>query len=232
MSAEVAPQGIAQDYVTLLIAVPLLLVAYDRAGPGKLSSRLLLAGTLAYFLVTYVFYLMMATYNELFLLYVVLAGCSFFAFAIVYKGIGTEQAVAGFATVPARRLRAAGWFLIVNAALIALLWLSIVVPPLLSGEIIPRQVEHYTTLVVQGFDLSILLPLSFVAGWLVLRGKPEGNVLTPIYLVFLSLLMIALVAKLIGMGLLGYAIVPAIFIIPVLASASIYLAARILAAVS
>jgi hypothetical protein len=80
MSAEVAPQGIAQDYVTLFIAIPLLLISLWLAHKGSGRGRYLLAGTLGYFLVTYLFYTMMGMYNRLFLAYVVLMGASFYAF--------------------------------------------------------------------------------------------------------------------------------------------------------
>ncbi|MDD5482009.1 MAG: hypothetical protein PHR64_03680, partial [Candidatus Shapirobacteria bacterium] len=82
MSAEVGPQGIAQDYVTFLIAVPLLIIALFWANKNSLTGRFVLAGTLAYFLVTYLFYLMMAMYNALFLLYIFLLSASFFAFSL------------------------------------------------------------------------------------------------------------------------------------------------------
>ncbi|MBN1446411.1 MAG: hypothetical protein JXA28_00670, partial [Bacteroidetes bacterium] len=63
MSADVAPQGRAQDVVTLIIAVPLLLTAFVFARRGSVRARLLLTGVLMYFLVTYLFYLAMGTYN-------------------------------------------------------------------------------------------------------------------------------------------------------------------------
>lgn len=55
MSIDVAPQGIAQDYVTLFIGIPFLLLSLYLARTGSLKGRLLLAGVLGYFLVTYLF---------------------------------------------------------------------------------------------------------------------------------------------------------------------------------
>ena len=102
--------------------------------------------------------------------------------------------------------------------------------PLLNGAVIPAQVEHYTTLVVQGLDLALLLPLGFVAGVLLLRGRPLGYRIGPVYAVFLGLLMTALTAKVVAMGRLGYPIVPAVFIIPPFNAIAIVLAARVVAA--
>lgn len=222
MSAEVAPQGIAQDVVTLLVAVPLLLIASGMAQRGSFRARFVLAGTLAYFVVTYLFYLMMAMYNPLFLAYVVVLSVSVFALALVLAQFEVATLPHRFAvTAP---IRGVGVFLIVNALLIGMLWLSIVLPPLFSGAVVPREVEHYTTLVVQGLDLALLLPLSVLAGWLFLKRRPFGYLLAPIYIVFLSLLMVALAAKIVAMGILGYSVVPAVVIIPGLMILGIVLA--------
>ncbi len=221
MSAEVAPQGIAQDYVTLILAVPALLFSFFWSRSGSAKGRLLLAGTLGYFLVTYLFYLTMAMYNALFLLYCLLLGCSFFALAITLLSFDTkslaDQFTEGLST------KWAGGFLIFNSVMIALLWLSMVVPPLLDGTMIPPETEHYTTLIVQGLDLGLLLPLGFVSGLLFVKKRAMGYLMAPVYLVFLCLLMTALSAKIIAMGRAGYEIIPAVFIIPAFLLASIVL---------
>lgn len=212
MSAEVAIQGIAQDYVTLFIAIPLLLLAFNLTRKGSIKGRLLLAGTLGYFLVTYMFYLVMAMYNMLFLVYSFLFGASFFAFTLTMLSFDVEKLPLSFKRN--RPLRLTGAFLIFNAFAIAFLWLSIVVPPLIAGDIYPEALEHYTTLIVQGLDLGLLLPLSVITGILLVNKKPFGYLLGPVYFVFLSLLMTALTAKIIAMGMMGYNIIPVIFIIP------------------
>jgi hypothetical protein len=212
MSAEVAPQGIAQDYITLFAAIPLLLISLHFARKGSLKGRFLLAGTLGYFLVTYLFYLVMGMYNYMFLAYVALLGSSFFAFVITMSSLKEENLQAAFE--PSTPVKAIGGFLIFNAVCIALLWLSIVVPPLLDGTIIPREVEHYTTLIVQGLDLGLLLPAAFISGWLLMRKSSSGYLYAPVYFGFLSLLMAALMAKIAAMAMLGFNIIPAVFIIP------------------
>ena len=228
MSAEVAPQGIAQDYVTAFVAVPLLLISLSMARKGSLRGRLSLAGTLGYFLVTYLFYLMMGMYNVLFIVYVLLLSMSFYATALVLTSFDVSQLPGAFAeTAP---FRFAGRFLIFNAAAIASLWLSIVIPPLFDGTVIPAAVEHYTTLVVQGLDLALLLPGAFIAGVLVLKRRPVGVLSATVYLVFLSILMTALTAKVIAMGFLGYDILPAAVIIPGFAIVSFLTVGRILRA--
>ena len=215
MSADVAIQGIAQDYVTLFIALPFLLFALYRFRIQSLKGKYLLAGVLCYLFLTYLFYMNMAMYNSMFLVYVALTGLSFFALVLTLLTFETEQLPKIFkAKTPVNFI---GGFLIFNAVIIALLWLGVIIPPLLDKTIVPIAVEHYTTLNVQAFDLSLFLPISFVAGLLLIRKSKFGYLIAPVYLVFLSLLMIALIAKLIAMGMQGVNIIPAIFFIPSIA---------------
>ncbi len=212
MSADVAVQGIGQDYVTLFLGIPLLTAALIAARRGSLRGRFFLAGVLGYFLVTYLFYLVMGMYNPLYLVYVFLLGTSFFAFSLTMLEVYIENLPARFS--PKTPVKLCGGFLIFNTIAIALLWLSIILPPLLGGSIYPLEVQHYTTLIVQGLDLGLLLPLCFVSAILLIKKRPMGYLLAPVYLVFLSILMTALVAKIIAMGLVGATIIPAVFIIP------------------
>lgn len=212
MSSDVAIQGIAQDFVTLFIAVPLLVFSFFRTMKGSLHSLLLLAGTVTYILVTYLFYLTMAMYNPLFLVYIILVSASFFTLFLILSSINVE--VLSQAYSPKLKNRLIGGFLIFISFSIAILWLSMVIPPLLDKTIYPLALEHYTTLIVQGLDLSLLLPIAIVAGFMLYKKVAYGYLLAPVYFVFLSILMSALSAKLLAMGLHGVNIVPAIFIIP------------------
>lgn len=220
MSSDVAVQGIGQDYVTLFIGIPLLLLSLILANKGSLRGRFILAGVLNYFLVTYLFYLEIAIYNQLFLVYVLLISTSFFAFLLVLFSFDTDSLTRVFSKSTPVKL--AGGFLIFNSIMIALLWLSVIVPPIIDGTIIPEAVQHYTTLTVQGLDLGIFLPSCFVAGYLLIKKNRFGYLFGTVTLVFLPLLMTALLAKLIAMGLTGVSVVPAIFLIPVITLISYY----------
>jgi len=211
MAANDAIPGIAQDYLTLLLAVQLLLI-FGFRNKSSLKQKIFLAGLTAYFLVTYFFYLCMGMYNECFLLYVIIAGSSFFGFIMQIQDLQKTNTNTWFGL---ERPAFAGWFLIANAILIGLMWLSMVIPPIMDGSLYPASLEHYTTLIVQGLDLAILLPVSMISGVLFLKRKSSGYLWTPVYLVFLSFLMLALMAKIIGMGIKGGNIVPAVYIIPV-----------------
>lgn len=219
MSADVAIQGIAQDYITLFAGVPLLLVSLFLARKKSLRGSLMLAGITLYFLVTYLFYIAMAMYNKMFLIYVFLLGASFFASIQTALSIDKKYLIENINSE--KVLRNAGVFLIINALMVALLWLGIVIPPLMDGSIIPPQVQHYTTLIVQGFDLGILLPTAFLIGYSAIKKNPLGYLFTIVYMIFLSVLMTALVSKILFMAGSGANVIPVIFIMPTIAIISI-----------
>lgn len=212
MSADVAIQGIAQDYITLFIAIPLLIISLIGYRKKSIQASFILTGTLGYYLVTYLFYMTMAMYNILFLAYVVLLGLSFFAFFLTFKQLSQLNISESFSSKTPNKF--IGWFLIINSVAIAFLWLNVVVPPLMKGTIYPAELNHYTTLIVQGFDLGLLLPICFVSGYLLILKKPNGYLYATVYIVFLSILMTALTAKIIAMALNNFNVIPVIFIIP------------------
>jgi hypothetical protein len=212
MSADVAIQGIAQDYVTLFIAIPLLLIALTGYRKKSLRFHFLLCGILGYFLVTYLFYTAMGMYNIMFLFYVALLALSFFGFFLTLRTLDNPDPEFNFSNkTPAKTI---GCFMIFNAISVAFLWLSIIVPPLIDGTIYPVELKHYTTLIVQGFDLGLLLPISFIIGILLIHKKPAGFIYGTVYLVFLAILMTALSAKIIAMAMNDVNVIPVIFIIP------------------
>jgi len=214
MSYEVAIQGIAQDLVTLLVAVPALIISFFYSLRGSLRSRIFFSGNVFYFFVSYLMYQLMAMYNELFLAYIYITASSLLVLLLTLYPLILTDVRATFSNKA--KTSFGGIFLIFNGFAITMLWLSIVIPPILDGSIYPTSVEHYTTLVVQAVDLSLLLPLSFLFGYLLYKRTPEGYLFGTIYLVFLTFMMTALFSKILFMGANGYEIIPVIFIIPVL----------------
>lgn len=214
MPATVAVQGLAQDAVTLTVGVPFVMVALAWARRGSRAGQLALGGAIGYLLVQYVLYLAMATYNELFLLWVAIVALAFQAFVRLLLGL--RESIVDRIPSPRWVRRSVGLFLIVNGLLVALMWLSVIVPPLLNGSLYPPELGHLTTMIVQGFDLALFLPPSIMAGHAYLRGSSAGALLAPVYAVFLGLQMLALLAKVVWMDAVGVSAGPALVIIPLL----------------
>jgi len=212
MSAEVAIQGIAQDYITLLIGIPLLLWSLFLYRKNNIRGLFLLSGILFYFLVTYLFYTAMAMFNSMYLVYVTLLALSFFAFILTLFCYDLQEIKKIFSSQ--NIVRYGGLFLVIDSIMVAMLWLSIVIPPLIDGSVYPNGLQHYTTLIVQGFDLGLLLPIAIVVGILAFKKNHYGYLFTTIYLIFLSMMMAALTSKILFMAHAGQNVIPVIFIMP------------------
>jgi len=214
MPVDVAIQGIAQDLFSLAVGIPLLIVGLF-ASKKSARGKIFLTGVVGYFLVQYFMYLGMGTYNELFLLWAVLLFLALQTFIRLALGLRDETQ-----SVPAKR-RYVSVFLVANGILMAALWLQVIVGPLLDGSLYPAGLAHFTTMIVQGYDLAIFLPPSIMAGWAYGKGRKLGLVLAPVYSVFLSLQMANLLSKIVGMSLVGAAAGPALVMIPVLLAGAV-----------
>lgn len=193
----------AQDFVTLLLGIPMLIIALIMSLKGQLRGRLLLAGTLGYFLYTYMSYSFLAMYNYMFLAYVLLMSASFFAFVLTLMSFDVQSLSRSFAEeFPARLI---GGVLIFVAVGIALMWLGRIVPPLAAGSQ-PQGLEHYTTLVIQVMDLGFVVPAALVAGLLILKRKAFGFLLAPVIIIKSATLLIAITAMAVMMVVSGEAV--------------------------
>lgn len=128
-------------------------------------------------------------------------GTSFFAFILTLSSYPLKELTEG--SYSEKIFYTAGWFLIANALLVGFLWLKIVFPTLLDGSIIPDKVQHYTTLIVQAFDLGLLLPTAIAAGIIANKKHLSGYLFSVIYVIFLSLLMTAPPGKILFMARAG-----------------------------
>ncbi len=197
MSFEVALQGIAQDFVTLLLAVPTLVISFILSKNGYHKAKLVFIGATIYIFLTYLFYLAMSAYNPLFLVYALLLSMSFFLLIITL----TDPAYIGSVHPKERTplVQRSAIFLIVVSSVVGLMWIMTLLSPLSEGTLYPATLEHYTTLIVQGFDLSLFLPSIFIIGLLTLKKHVVGYKLVTPAVIFITFIMINLSAKFIMM---------------------------------
>lgn len=195
-----ASQGIAQDVVTLVMGIPLLLLSLGLFRRNSLRGKLLLAGTLAYFLYTYLSYAMLMAYNSLFLLYVALYSLSLFAFIFTLRSIEVGELPQHFSNRLPRKSIAA--FLFLTAAFLLLAWLGRIGPSILGSEP-PVGLESATTLVIQALDLGLIVPFSFLGGYLLLKGNAWGYLIASVLLFKVFTLGTALCAMIVGQLLAG-----------------------------
>lgn len=199
-SAAVVAQGIAQDAVTLMLGIPLLLISLYLSQKASLKGKLLLTGTLGYFLYTYVSYVFLWMYNPLFIVYVILMSASFFSFTLCMMSIDVQRLKEAFSDkLPVKFL---GGFQIFFSIALCLLWLKMIIPTIVSGSI-PAGLEHYTTLVIQGMDLGFIVPVAFLSGVLLIKRNTYGYLLSSVVIMKGITMGAALTAMIINQYLNG-----------------------------
>ncbi len=198
-SVSVASQAIAQDIVTMLLGVPLLVVSLILSRK-TLRGLFLLTGTLGYFLYTYLSYVFLAMYNYLFLFYVILMSSSLCAFILCIILIAKHYIKDCFKD--SFNSRFIGGFMLFLAVFVGLMWLGRIIPPLLSKSA-PFGLEHYNTLVIQALDLGLIVPVSFLAGIYTLKKKTLGYLLSSIMIIKGISLLTAITAMIILMVING-----------------------------
>jgi len=199
-TVSIAVQAIAQDVVTLLIGIPLLVISMILFKKGSLQGKLLLSGTLAYFLYTYASFAFGAAYNILFLVYVSLFSLSLFAFIFALMEIDVPTLPKHFSSGLPRRTIAI--FLFVVGSFLLLAWLGRIVPALLANQP-PLGLESYTTLIIQALDLGLVMPIAFLSGILLWKKSAWGYLLSSIVLIKGVTLALAVSAMAVNMILAG-----------------------------
>jgi hypothetical protein len=199
-TVSVVAQAIAQDAVTLVLGIPLLVAGIVLTRKGSLRGRLLLTGTLGYFVYTYTSYVFLAAYNPLFLLYVALFSMTLFAFILAMKDLNPGVIAGRFSERFPRR--GVAIFMIILAAFLTMAWLGRIVPALIAGTP-PFGLESYTTLVIQALDLGIIVPASALSAVLLWRRRPWGYALGAVVLVKGLTMGAALVAMIVNQILAG-----------------------------
>ncbi|BCJ94722.1 hypothetical protein acsn021_22910 [Anaerocolumna cellulosilytica] len=199
-SVAAAAQAIAQDWVTVFLGVPLLIFSCIFSGKNSLRARILLAGTLAYFLYTYMSYSFLCMYNHLFFVYVALMSMSFFALTLVMVSFDLLELKKAFSEdLPVKTI---GILIIIFACAISLMWLGRIVPSLVNGGT-PSILEHYTTLVIQVLDLGFVIPVSFLSAILLIRRKPIGLLLSSVMCMKGATMLTSLTGMVINQALAG-----------------------------
>ena len=155
-----------QDMVTLVVAVPLLLVGLVWEMRGSLRGRVLWLGKLFYSMYGYLFYAVAAAFNQFFLLYVPTFGLPLYALLFSVPRLDLAQlgdAVGGRAT----RIVAIIYTSAVAMGL-GLLWVGISLSYLATDDVPQPIVDSgHPTGVVFAIDLVFIVPPMLLAasGW-------------------------------------------------------------------
>ncbi len=194
-----AAQQQGNDVVTLFFGLPMLAVSTWLAFRGSLRGRLLLTGTVGFFLYTYLSMSMLTSFNALFLVYVAVFALSLYAFVLCMMSFDLKTLPEHFsARLPRRAI--AGLLFIVGAFL-GMAWLGRVMSPLLPSQ--TPALENTTTFVIQAMDLGLIVPAAILAGILLLRRSAWGYLLASVFVMKAIALGLAVSAMSINMTLAG-----------------------------
>lgn len=195
-----AAQMQGNDLIALILGLPLLVISTIMAFQGSLRGRLLLTGTMGFFLYTYLSMSMLTAYNMLFLVYVALFTMSLYAFILCMLSFDLEDLPRHFTTSLPR-----GWIagvLFAVGGFLILAWIGRVIPELLNPET-PAALENTTTRVIQALDLSLIVPLAILAGILLLKRSAWGYLLASVAILKGLTMALAVSAMAINMALRG-----------------------------
>src|SRR5215216_2626569 len=126
-------QARGQDLVTLVVVVPLMLMAQVSARRGSTRAFLVWLGAVGYLAYSYAIYAFSAHFNSLFLVYVATFGIATYTLVLGFAGIDAARVARAFDQHTPTRL--VGIVLVVMSVLTALMWLAQDVPALFSGRV-------------------------------------------------------------------------------------------------
>lgn len=169
------------DLVTLIVAVPLLVLVLVLSMRGSSRAQAAWIGLLAYSVYNYAFYVFAPKFNDAFLLHIALFSLSVFALAFALPSL--DVATLGARLRKARIARWVGGYLVTVGVLQGALWLFVLIRYLVNGELIkdiPVAGQH----LVFALDLGLAMPVLIVAGVLLFRRQALGFVLGAAVAVF------------------------------------------------
>lgn len=169
------------DVITLVVSIPLLIIAFVLYRRNLLRGGLLLLSALPYFIYIGASMTFSAAFNSAFLLYVALLSVSFFTFLTVLSAI--DASILPRHVLPGFPHRGLAIFSFVAGLGTLFLWLSEIVGPLLTGSA-PTNLGPYTTMYTHGFDSAIITPGLILTGIFLLQRKPAGYLFIAPLLVF------------------------------------------------
>jgi hypothetical protein len=188
-----AAQGAGQDFVNLFIGAPVMLISLLWMRKGSKTASWIFAGLALYYMYSYIIYVFGLRYNGFFLAYCFILALSTYILVFWIHFNARQDISEWFKQIPPVGLT--GGFMLFITILFYLLWLKDLVPPLIEGKAPPMVMENdYIINPVHAIDLSFMLPGLIIVSILLFRKHPLGLLLTPVVLVFIITLTIALAA--------------------------------------
>jgi len=199
-----AVQAVGQDFANLAVAA-LLLVCTFYLSKKSLKAYLVWLGAYFYLVYAFAIYAFFIHFNFLFLVYVLILGLSFYA--LIGGLMAADPAILSKSLLHNTKSKASSVMLMLIAVLFGSLWLSEIIPALLSDSIPKNLVETGLWVnPIHVLDLAFLLPCMIITSTLLWRDKFYGSLLAVPLLVFSVAMGMGIVAMFIVSASQGFAI--------------------------
>ena len=164
------------DWVTLLLGVPMLLAGVARAAHGSTRGLLLWLGMIAYAIYNYAFYLFGAALNVFFPLYALAVVVATIALILALSRLDISAVVQGFRR--ATPIRAIGGGLTCIGLGLAVVWVAMWAAYVFAGR--PTPVDPEAFKIVAALDLALMVPALIAGSVLLWRRNPWGYMIAAI----------------------------------------------------
>ncbi len=193
-----AAQAIGQDYVSLTVVLPTLIISAFFAFRSAPRARMVWLGVLVYLVYSYAIAAFDVKFNRLFLVYVALLGCSLYA--LIGGLVTTDMARIRACFTEKTPVKAVSVYLAVLALLFYFLWLSEVIPALMTGKV-PQSVRDNSTPTnaVHVLDMAWVLPAFGITAVSLWRRQSLGYTLAGAVLSYIVLLVLAILSMVVFM---------------------------------
>ena len=192
-------QWLGQDIVTLVLALPLLLISLNRGLVDEnFKWTLVNSGMLLYFVYTYSFFVFAAELTFLYLLHLPIYGLAVIGFVMTCVEIFGKDYGLWFKSNALRKTIAV--YLGFIAIMVAVLWIGDIFSHLSDPQHESGTPDGKAPLIVYSLDIALILPLMILSAIQLIKRTEFGYKLTAIILVKTSTLGFALMA----MGLSMY----------------------------
>jgi hypothetical protein len=176
------------DWVTLMVAVPLLVLALLTARRGAVQGLLLWFGLIGYAIYNYAYYLLGAALNVFFLLYVVAIVLSAVTLILALSRLNAVRVATSFRR--ATPVRVIGGYLAFVGFGLGSVWVAMWAAYVFAGQ--PTPVEPEAFKVVAALDISLMVTGLMFGGVLLWRRKAWGYVIAAIASIQASLYLLVL----------------------------------------
>jgi hypothetical protein len=199
-------QARGQDFISLAVVLPALIITAFLAHRGSPRARLLWLGGLVYLVYTYIVAAFDVKFNLLFLVYVALLGCSLYA--LIGSLVTTDMVGIKAGFTKETPVKAVSIYLAILVVLFYFMWLGEIVPALMAGKI-PQSIQDNgtPTNAVHVLDMAWILPAFGITAINLWRKQALGYTLAGALLSYAVFLILAILGMAIFMIREGHPVV-------------------------